>query len=54
MWIPGCSWSLTSIRGSLKFKHVELEFLGTFYQDLVVEGLLNVVQSSRPNADPSY
>jgi hypothetical protein len=54
MWIAGCSWSLTSIRGILGFKHVQLAFLEEFYQDLVVEGLLNVLQSSRPNIDPRY
>jgi hypothetical protein len=53
-WIAGCSWGLTSIRGSLGFKHVQLACLGTFYQDLVVEGLQNVMQSTRPSVDPRY
>jgi hypothetical protein len=54
MWIAGFSWSLTSIIGSFGFKPVQLAFLGTVHQDLVVEGLLNVVQSSIPHVDPRY
>jgi len=54
MWIAGCSWRLTSIIGSLGFKPVQLTFLGTVHRDLVVEGLLNVVQSSRPQVDPRH
>jgi hypothetical protein len=51
MWIAGCSWSVTNIIGSLGFKPVQLAFLGSVHQDLVVEGLLNVVQSSIPRVD---
>jgi hypothetical protein len=54
MWIAGCSCSYTSIRGSIGFKPVHLAFLGTVHKDLVVEGLLNVVQSSTPHVVPSY
>jgi len=47
MWIAG-------FIGSFGFKPVQLAFLGTVHQDLVVEGLLNVVQSSIPHVDPRY